>query len=62
MITRYILEWCPVCHTTVGQIPVMDEPEEDCNFFGELKDYKLNQRGLAPYKCSCGTCLIPKES
>lgn len=59
---KHIIEWCPTCNTSVSQIPIIDEPNEDCNFFDALKDYKVNQLGSNPYKCACGTKLKPVES
>jgi hypothetical protein len=44
----------------MGQLCVVDEQGEDCNYFEELKSYKLNQAGHNPHTCTCGTKLVPK--
>jgi hypothetical protein len=59
---HYIVEHCPSCNTSVGQVAVIDEPTEDMNLFDTLKDYRMTQRSTNPHVCSCGTKLVPRTS
>lgn len=59
---RQIVEWCPDCKVSRGNLTAKDEVGEDVNYFNMLKNYRFTQRHSShPYKCECGTKLTPQE-
>lgn len=63
MVGSMLLETCPTCKSTVGAEFVAElDFGDDLNVREKVIEYKEHQKGFDPYRCPCGTNLVPSVS